>query len=68
MGSAARAGHPDPIARLRDAINAHDLGAIVACFADDYVNETPGPSRPAVSPAGTRCARTGRRSSPASPI
>ena len=29
------------IERLRDATNAHDLDAIVACFAADYRNETP---------------------------
>jgi ketosteroid isomerase-like protein len=27
--------------RLVQAINAHDLEAMVACFADDYLNETP---------------------------
>jgi hypothetical protein len=27
--------------RLRDATNAHDIDAIVACFAADYRNETP---------------------------
>ena len=27
--------------RLLTALNAHDLDALVACFADDYVNETP---------------------------
>ena len=27
--------------RLLAALNAHDLDALVACFADDYVNETP---------------------------
>ncbi len=27
--------------RLRDAINAHDLDELVACFAEDYRNETP---------------------------
>ena len=27
--------------RLRDAINAHDLDAMVACFADDFRGETP---------------------------
>lgn len=27
--------------RLLDAVNAHDLDAVVACFAEDYVNETP---------------------------
>lgn len=38
------ARRPEPIAtvqRLRDATNAHDLEAIVACFAPDYRNETP---------------------------
>ena len=28
-------------ARLRDAINRHDLEAMVLCFAPDFVNETP---------------------------
>jgi ketosteroid isomerase-like protein len=27
--------------RLLGALNAHDLEALVACFANDYVNETP---------------------------
>jgi ketosteroid isomerase-like protein len=27
--------------RLCSAVNAHDLDAIVACFADDYHNDTP---------------------------
>ena len=27
--------------RLVGAVNAHDLDGLVACFADDYVNETP---------------------------
>ena len=27
--------------RLQDATNAHDIEAIVACFAPDYRNETP---------------------------
>ena len=27
--------------RLRDAVNRHDLDAIVDCFAPDFVNETP---------------------------
>src|SRR6266566_6682061 len=27
--------------RLLEAINAHDLDTMVACFADDYVNEWP---------------------------
>ena len=29
------------IERLLQATNAHDLEALVACFAEDYVNETP---------------------------
>lgn len=29
------------IDRLLQAVNGHDLGALVSCFADDYVNETP---------------------------
>jgi ketosteroid isomerase-like protein len=34
------------VERLRDATNARDLEAIVACFAPDYRNETPlHPSR-----------------------
>jgi ketosteroid isomerase-like protein len=39
----------DPMAvvqRLRDATNRHDLDALVACFAADYVSEIPAhPSR-----------------------
>lgn len=32
--------------RLVQATNAHDLDALVACFAEDYLNETPThPSR-----------------------
>ncbi|MCU1585612.1 MAG: hypothetical protein JWM49_2168 [Microbacteriaceae bacterium] len=31
----------DVIDRLVQATNAHDLDAVVNCFADDYVNETP---------------------------
>jgi len=27
--------------RLLEAVNSHDLDQMVACFADDYVNETP---------------------------
>jgi len=27
--------------RLRDAVDAHDLDALTACFASDYANETP---------------------------
>jgi limonene-1,2-epoxide hydrolase len=38
--------HDDPepvrlVRRLCDATNAHDLDALVACFAEDYRNETP---------------------------
>lgn len=29
------------IEELRAAVNAHDVDAVVACFAPDYVNETP---------------------------
>jgi ketosteroid isomerase-like protein len=29
------------VERLLEAVNAHDLEAMVACFADDYRNETP---------------------------
>ena len=29
------------VERLLEAMNAHDLEAMVACFADDYVNEWP---------------------------
>ncbi|HWU23325.1 MAG TPA: nuclear transport factor 2 family protein [Nocardioides sp.] len=31
----------DVIDRLQAATNAHDLDALVACFAPDYVNHTP---------------------------
>jgi ketosteroid isomerase-like protein len=32
--------------RLRDAVNRHDLDAMAACFAVDFVNQTPAhPSR-----------------------
>ena len=27
--------------RLQDAVNKHDLDALVRCFAPDFVNETP---------------------------
>ena len=46
-GSDPAAGHPagsDPaemVRLLERATNAHDLDAIVACFAADYRNETP---------------------------
>ncbi|HET7243707.1 MAG TPA: nuclear transport factor 2 family protein [Streptosporangiaceae bacterium] len=37
-------GSTDPtslVRRLAAATNAHDLDALTACFADDYLNETP---------------------------
>jgi ketosteroid isomerase-like protein len=37
-------GPPDTTSfahRLAAATNAHDIDALVACFADDYLNETP---------------------------
>jgi hypothetical protein len=37
-------GSTGPLAmvqRLLDATNAHDIDALVSCFSDDYVNETP---------------------------
>ncbi|WP_369045545.1 nuclear transport factor 2 family protein [Sinomonas sp. P10A9] len=30
-----------PVRRLFESISQHDLGGMVACFAEDYVNETP---------------------------
>lgn len=36
--------HTDPsrfVDSLAAAVNAHDIEALVSCFADDYVNETP---------------------------
>jgi len=32
---------PTVLARLEGAANAHDLNALVACFAPDYRNDTP---------------------------
>lgn len=32
---------PPPLGRLVDALNAHDLETMVACFAVGYVNQTP---------------------------
>jgi len=29
------------VERLRQSVDAHDLDAVVACFTDDYRNETP---------------------------
>ena len=34
-----------PLDRLVQALNAHDLDAMVACFAHDYVNQTPAHPR-----------------------
>ncbi len=34
-------GPAQSIERLVQATNAHDLDALVACFAEDYLNETP---------------------------
>jgi ketosteroid isomerase-like protein len=34
-------GQSPVLQRLLRAMNAHDLDGMVACFADDYVNETP---------------------------
>ena len=39
MGS--ETARPALLGRLLDAVNAHDLDALVSCFAEDYVNETP---------------------------
>jgi hypothetical protein len=39
-------GPQDMVDRLVRATNEHDIDAVVACFADDYENETPAhPSR-----------------------
>lgn len=40
MGSVNRQP-PQVLERLLAAINAHELEAMVSCFADDYTNETP---------------------------
>jgi predicted SnoaL-like aldol condensation-catalyzing enzyme len=32
---------PPPLDRLVHALNEHDLEAMVACFADSYINSTP---------------------------
>ena len=34
-------GPAETIERLLQATNGHDLDALVACFAEDYVNDTP---------------------------
>ena len=33
--------YPPVLERLLRAVNAHDLDALVSCFAADYLNETP---------------------------
>jgi limonene-1,2-epoxide hydrolase len=38
---AGKEGDVKAVRRLVEAINAHDLDAMVDCFADGYVNETP---------------------------
>ena len=39
-------GHAKFAVRLEQATNAQDVEAIVACFTDDYINQTPAhPSR-----------------------
>jgi ketosteroid isomerase-like protein len=48
-------GH-ELLERLRVAVNGHDLEAVVACFTDDYVNETP--AHPARGFAGRDQVRT----------
>ena len=42
---AAGQGPTTVLERLVAAVNAHDLDALVSCFADDYVNETPAHPR-----------------------
>lgn len=32
---------PAALERLLAAVNAHDLDALISCFAEDYANETP---------------------------
>jgi hypothetical protein len=45
----------DLVQRLAQATNDHDLDAIVACFATDYVNQTPAhPERGFQGPAQVR--------------
>jgi ketosteroid isomerase-like protein len=40
-GAASPSGPLATVERLRQAIDDHDLDALVACFSADYVNETP---------------------------
>ncbi len=39
--SSADTGPPALLLELQDAINGHDIERVVACFAEDYRNETP---------------------------
>jgi hypothetical protein len=41
MANLPNGGPAAVLERLLGAINAHDLDAMVSCFARDYVNETP---------------------------
>jgi len=50
-----RTEHPVPLQRLRDAVNAHDLHAVAACFTETYRNETP--AHPGRSFTGTEQVR-----------
>ncbi len=46
---------PAPLRRLRDAVNGHDLDAVVGCFTTSYRNDTP--AHPARSFTGTEQVR-----------
>ena len=41
----SQAGPAETVRRLLEAVNAHDLEAMVGCFAEDYVNVTPAHPR-----------------------
>ena len=41
----SHAGPAETVRRLVEAVNAHDLEAMVGCFAEDYVNVTPAHPR-----------------------
>ncbi len=43
--SATSSGPVAVLERLLDAMNTHDLDAMVSCYADDYLNETPAHPR-----------------------
>lgn len=45
MVGSARHGRQSVLERLVAALNAHDLEAMVSCFAEDYLNETPAHPR-----------------------